>query len=443
MRKASLRGRLLMLLLASVAVVGIAAAALAYVDARHEAGELLDAHLVQAAALVLAQARHDEDDNELEHAPELHKFGHRVAYQIWDRAGSLRVRSPQAPDARMSPNEEGFANVDVDGRAWRVYSGWDRKRRLLVQVGERQRGRDEIAVAIARSVVVPFGIALPVLAVLVWLAVTFGLAPLRAIAREVGARAPTRLEPLSARRVPAEIVPLVDALDRLLGRVRASIEGERRFTADAAHELRTPLAALRAQAQVAREATSDAARAHALDGVMAGCDRAARLVDQLLTLARLEPGEPLRGESVDLHAIARDALADAAPAAVAKDIDVALEGAAAVRIQGDAGMLTILLRNLVDNAIRYAPSASAIRVRATKNPDGSATLAVADEGAGVPAAERAKLGERFHRREGVQASGVGLGLSIVRRICELHGATLAFCDGPNGRGLEVRITFAP
>lgn len=444
-RPASLRARLLALLLGSVAAIWIGAAAWSYFDAQHEIDELLDAHLAQTAALLAAQAA--EESDELEHEPiELHSASHhysrRVAFQVWERGMTLRLRSANAPSARLAGREEGFSDVDLGKRAWRVFSAWDRKREVLVQVAEERRSRDDIAGAIVKSMLSPIAFGLPLLGILIWLAVNASLASLRRMSDEISRRPPERLTPLDAAGAPAEIVPLVENLNALFERVARSIEAERRFTADAAHELRTPLAALKAQAQVARAATADAQRSHALDQLVAGCDRTARLVEQLLTLARLEPGviEP-SFVACDLASIAREQLAEIAPQALARGVAVELEsGAGHGTISGEPELLRVLVRNLVDNAVRYSPPSSSVAV-AVGAASGEADLSITDSGPGVAAAERSRLGERFFRILGTGESGSGLGLSIVRRIAEMHGAHIEFSGGPGGKGLRVRVGF--
>jgi two-component system sensor histidine kinase QseC len=322
-----------------------------------------------------------------------------------------------------------------------VFSSWDSERRYLVQVGERNYARDEIVAKIAKNLLWPLLIALPVLGVLIWLAIDRAMRPLRRLNREVACRAPDNLASLDPVHAPRDVAPLIGSLNSLFDRVRASIENERRFTADAAHELRTPLAALRAQAQVARGEDDEDARARALDNVVAGCDRASHLVDQLLTLARLEP-ETFRAERepCDLVEITRVAVAEIAPAAIAKSIEVDLVASAAATVAGDSHLLAILLRNLLDNSVRYSPAGTRIHARVGEA-HGKAFVAVADEGTGIAAEERGSLGQRFHRVLGTQAPGTGLGLSIVRRIAQLHGATVSFAETAPGIGLTVTVSF--
>jgi two-component system sensor histidine kinase QseC len=223
--------------------------------------------------------------------------------------------------------------------------------------------------------------------------------------------------------------------------VAGLIQSERRFTADASHELRTPLAALKTQAQVARASANEAERAHALDQVILGCDRATHLLQQLLTLARLDPEQPGRDKvRFNLRDLAKSAIADMAPFALSRNIDIGLSEGAAVDVLGYPGLVAIMLRNLIDNAIRYSPAGGNVCVQASGDGQ-AATVSVSDEGPGIAPEERSKVGQRFYRILGSGESGSGLGLSIVNRIAELHGATLALEDGSNGKGLSVAVTF--
>lgn len=437
----SLQQRLLLTLLGSIALVWLATAVFSYFDARHELDELLDAHLAQSVSLLLAQTGHEPEEIDTERMPQLHKRARSVAIQIWENGDALRLRSASAPAERMSGADEGFSDAVIAGKRWRVFSGWDGQRRYLVQVGERYDARDEIAANLAKNLLLPLLFALPLLGLLVWLNVARALRPLAALGRQVARRDPGNLVTLDAGEIPAEVMPLVENLNRLFERVAKLIASERRFTADASHELRTPLAALKTQAQVARAAASGAERTHALDNVIAGCDRAAHLVEQLLTLARLDPEEPgSKAEACDLQDLARAAVAELAPYALSRKIEIDLAEGAAVEAMGHAGLIAILLRNLIDNAIGYSPEGGSVHVRAAGD-DKAATLTVTDQGPGIPADERNKVGQRFYRILGTEESGSGLGLSIVKRIAELHGASVSLGDGEQGKGLSVTVTF--
>jgi len=243
----------------------------------------------------------------------------------------------------------------IDGKRWRVFSGWDGERRFLVQVGERDGARREIAASIATNLLAPLLLALPALGLFAWFSIARALTPLRTLGRQVEQRKPDNLAALGSDDAPEEVAPLVRSLNALFDRVSRLIENERRFTADAAHELRTPLAALKTQAQVARGAAGDAERRRALDNVIAGCDRAHRLVEQLLTLARLEPDQvKAHREPCDLRTLAQQTIAELAPRrcpATSKSSWRKRAGA----IDGLIRVDRILLRNLIDNAIRYSP----------------------------------------------------------------------------------------
>jgi two-component system sensor histidine kinase QseC len=436
-----MKGRLLAGVLAAVAVIWLVTAVVSYLDARRELDELLDAHLVQAAALLVAQASHELEEIEMEHAPNVHRYGQRVVFQIWERGRVLRLHSADAPNERLSERLEGFSDADVGGRRWRVFSTWGRKQRFLIQVGEERAARERLAATIGMNFLKPMVVALPLLGLLVWLGIRWGTRPLASLGAQVMQRDPSNLAPLEVRSPPAEVVPLVANLNRLLERVRVSIESERRFTADAAHELRTPIAAVRAHAEVARAATAESERRAALDSIVAGCDRAAHAVEQLLTLARLDPGESVsRSEACDLRHVAKQVLADVAPMAVAKGIELELVEGPPVVVAGTPALLAILIRNVVDNAVRYSAAGGSARVEVVRE-GAIGRLVVSDQGPGIAPADRAGLGQRFHRLPGSRESGTGLGLSIVERIADLHHGTVRFADGPGGRGLAVIVTL--
>jgi len=266
-QRASLKQRLLALALTAITLVWLGAAAFTYLDAREEFDEVLDAHLAQAASLLVVQATHEIDELETEHAPLLHKYARRVAFQVWEKGQQLRLHSANAPQQPLANRERGFSDNTIDGKRWRVFSTWDESGEYLIHVAERTDVREELARDIAGNLLRPMWFSLPLLALLLWIAVLRGLRPLDKLAREVEQREPDNLAALDASTAPREVVPLIERLNRLFVRIEASMQKERRFTADAAHELRTPVAAIKAQAQVARAATGEAERIHALDNM--------------------------------------------------------------------------------------------------------------------------------------------------------------------------------
>ena len=302
--------------------------------------------------------------------------------------------------------------------------------------------REEAAREIAGQLLKPMLYALPALAVLLVIAIGFALAPLRQLAHDVATRAPDRLDPLPVESLPAEVTPLVTRLNTLFADIMRALENERRFTADAAHELRTPLAALKAQAQVALAATDAPQRQHALTQILVGCDRATHLVVQLLTLARLDAGTPHTMQDIALRSIAEEALAISAGDAIERRCDLVLRDGDA-QVRGDAVLLQVLLRNLIDNALRHG-GATQIEV-AIATQGAQAVLSVNDNGRGIAADEREHVRQRFYRSasadSGDNSAGSGLGLSIVGRITELHGGTLDIACPTSGKGVSLRISL--
>ena len=315
----------------------------------------------------------------------------------------------------------------------------------LVVAGIVDNGDDDFAHAeltgeIVEGMLFPLLFGLPVIGLWIWFATRRGMAPLDDIAAQVAARDPERLHPVIPDQAPEEVRPLLDALNSLLGRVERTLANERRFTADAAHELRTPLAALAVQSQVAYRAANPDERQRAIEQLRRGTVRAARLVEQLLTLARLDPADGIANPlPVALDELAQEVCADHGGLALEKHIALELE-ASPVRLSGNGDMLRILLRNLVDNALRYTPDGGQVCVRVSEGADGS-ELSVLDSGPGIPVAERERAFDRFHRLAGQEIEGSGLGLSIVARIAELHGAGVTLDDVPDGPGLRVTVRF--
>ncbi|MEO8101988.1 MAG: ATP-binding protein [Betaproteobacteria bacterium] len=440
----SMQGRLLMLVLGLVAGVWLVTAAMTWIDVRHELDELLDGHLAQAAALlVVQQAREIDDDDQHIDAPTLHRYAPKVAFQVF-HDGRLALRSANAPAVPMVESGEhfrtGFKTVQIEGTAWRVFAAHGGKRDVQVYVGEQVSSRAAILWAALRSMLWPVLVALPLLAVAVWWAVSRGMAPLRGLGRTLAERQPQALHPVVIEGAPSEMTPMLAALNGLLERIAGLIESERRFTADAAHELRTPIAAIRAQAQVALGEADDAQRKHALRSTLEGCDRATRLVEQLLTLSRLEAGTSATTSTLDLSALARQVVGDLAPAAMRKGQAIEVDAAAAFEIAGDSTLLAVLVRNLVDNAIRYSLENATVKVTVSRQPTG-ARLVVEDSGTGMNERDLPRLGERFFRVLGNDESGSGLGWSIVRRIAGVHRAEVRVARSPGLGGLAVEVDF--
>ena len=446
----SLQARLLALLLLMVTGVWVAAAVLTWVDASDELDELLDGHLAQSAALLIVQQTgHGEekssdtpDDDPVEDAPSLHKYAPRVAFQVFHE-GQLTMRSANASDAPMSTKTKGFDTVQLkDQTEWRVFAAQGNEGDVQVFVGEQVDSRNAILWAVLEAVLMPLMYALPLLAVVGWLAVRNGLAPLRHLSEVLAQRQPQALEPVVLKDLPAEMDPVVHALNALFERIQTMLASERRFTADAAHELRTPIAAIRTQAQVALGAgTDEAQRQHALHNTLAGCDRASHLVEQLLTLSRLESSSAAAPTGrVDLSAVAQRVAADLALTALGRTQDLELTAPAPALIAADDMLTSVLVRNLLDNALRYSPDAARVHLSVTLT-DKDVTLSVDDSGPGMLDADMQRLGERFYRVLGTEQTGSGLGWSIVRRIAHVYGAQVKVQRSAQLGGLCVQVRW--
>ncbi len=437
----SLRFRLITATLSAISVIWIAVSIGAWYEATAEADMLFDQHLGEFAALMAGLVSENATQEIAEHL-EQPGFIPSITTQVWSREGQLLFRTGDAPLQRLSAIEDGLSDSVSGGRQWRVSSKWDASRSYLVQVAETVETRAGIKRELASHFLIPIVAALPLLAgALIWL-IGANLAPLSRLAESISQRSPERLDAIPLAGVPQELLPILEQLNRLFTRVGQSFEKEKRFTADAAHELRTPLAAMRTHAQVARNSEEGAQRDRSLDCLIEASERTTRLVEQLLTMARVDAtamGE--RFVAVDLREVAAAAIGMEAPLAIAKPVDLVLEEGSAARVQGNPVLLTALLRNLIDNAARYSPAGTSVVV-STKLEGGAVVLEVADSGPGIAVAERARMLERFTRIEDTQGTGSGLGLSIVARIAELHNAHLELDDGSAGIGLCVRITFS-
>jgi two-component system sensor histidine kinase QseC len=359
------------------------------------------------------------------------------------------LRSAQAPEVGVpTPDSKTATYRDIKhaGQPWRQLSLRSPDGHYLVQIAHPIQERERVGLEVASQVALPILLALPILALLVYLSVRSSLKPLEELAADVSARSPDNLEVLSEPQTLREAKPLVAALNRLFSRLAATLDNERRFTSDAAHELRTPLAAVKVQAQVALASTDPTDHQHALRQVLAGADRATRLVEQLLRLARLDPLARLpQPHSLDLAASAASVVNDMQAEAATKQQTLSFTSPAApILMQGDADLLAVALRNLIENALRYTPAGGVIEVStelATNLASQQPLLVVRDSGPGVNAEEAPRLLERFYRGQAAShASGSGLGLAIVQRIAELHGAQLEIENRTVG-GLEVRLRW--
>ncbi len=426
----SIRRNLLVWLLAALSAGLFAGAVGIYLQARADANELFDYHLRQVVASLPGRT-----------FPAI--IGHETAIledgtviQIWDQSGARLYFSH--PQARLPERAElGFSTVNTSQGRWRVFSAIVGSN--VVQAAQPMHARGQMAAGVALRSTLPFLILFPVLGIAIVFAVRHGLAPLDLLAAGVTTRSAQSLAPIQETGVPEEARGLVHALNGLLVRLGQALEGQRAFIADAAHELRTPLAALKLQMQLVGRAQDADERRAAQAELEAGLARAAHLVDQLLMLARQEPSAPVPATQCALADIACAIVAARAPLALQAGIDLGVKRAAPLILKGDPAALAVMLGNLVDNALRYTPSGGSIDVE-TYEEDSAIVLEVADSGPGIALDERERVFDRFYRVPGSPGIGSGLGLAIVKRIAQSHSATVLL-DERAGGGLRVRVRF--
>ena len=462
MRHHSLKLRLLGFVLASVLLAGLGLGIATYRNALREADAMFDLHLQQMAhslrGSVLLGTTADGDYGE---------EGYDVFVQIWGVDGTQMFRSARSalpPRAVL-----GFSDATVNGNRSRVYSLQTPLQ--TVQIAQDMDARETRARGLALRSTLPMALMAPLLMLLIGWIITRSLAPVERMRRQVSGRADDDLSPLSERGLPAEVQPLVHEINLLFGRVDSAFAAQKNFVADAAHELRSPLTALKLQAEALRRASDDASRETAIARMQQGIERSIRLVGQMLVLARQEAGsgngsgvgagavavavagqhDPLTASSlVDLEALVRDAIAAALPEAGVKGIDLGLEASKPATVHGEVEALHILLGNLIDNAIKYTPEGGQIDVTLALPVQAmgtarTAVLTVEDSGPGIAEVEHERVFDRFFRMADAAAStttGSGLGLAIVRTIAKRHGATVVLGRSERLGGLRVDIHMA-
>jgi len=421
-----------------VVFIGAAGGWIVYRNALSEADAFFDYHLRQTALILRDQPVEYLLAPQFPAADAAYDF----VVQVWSLDG-VRVYLSRPHAVLPQITTLGFATVSTSEGRWRVFGVQALTK--VIQVAQPMSVRQQRAAELALQTLKPFALLLPVLALLIWLAVGHALEPLQRLTALVKARRVDALDSLPDTRLPDEVQPLVSALNDLLGRLRAALERERAFMADAAHELRTPLTALHLQMGMLARASGDDERAAAMETLSAGVQRAIRLVEQMLALARQEPRAEAQRVAVRLDDLAREVVAELVPLADAGRIDLGVSAAQPASVHGDGEALRTLLRNLVDNAVRYSPAGGRVDVSVEEAAGDArgARLTVSDDGPGIPAAERARVFDRFYRRAGTAPPGSGLGLSIVTTIAAGHGATIALTDGPSGKGLTVTVSFPP
>jgi two-component system, OmpR family, sensor kinase len=419
----SIRANLVLWVVSTLALGTVVVLAATYVLTRNQVGHLFDEELKQVALAV-----HLREDWTQMRRVRIARPGFALSVRAYDKTGRVYFETalPSLPADLPQTYQEGHASMGTADGPWRVYTHVTDEG--TVQVGQAVSARDVLARELSFSVLMPMLLLIPALGVVVGWALKRGLQPLHDTSRRVSDRDAARLDPLPTANVPNELLPLVEQINALLARLESAFDAQRRFLADAAHELRSPVAALALQVQLAERAQTPAARSAALNELARGVERSRRLVQQLLDFARLDSAVPLQAFApVNVAALAREVVSSYAARAEGQEIDIGVEAPAALHAFGVEAELRSLIENLVDNAMRYAPAGSAVTVSTREGQD-AVELRVVDEGRGIPAVERERVFQRFHRVAGDATPGTGLGLAIVKAIVARHHGSIELSD---------------
>ena len=441
-----------------VLIIGLMLAGLAVIsvfnlhDSNHEIAEVYDAHLAQNARLLQGVMRmpmvsKDHADlykafnqalNEATPGAEGHPYETKIAFQVWNARNEVLVHTASSPSFSTPAVKPGFSDVvDLNNRHWRAFLLEDKQNNLRIWVGERDDVRMDLVDRIVRHTLWPNILGSLLLAAMIWLAIGWGLKPLVNMAATLRARKPGSLEPLQLTPLPTELEPMQAALNRMLAQIQEVMGRERRFIADAAHEMRTPLAVLRIHAENLMEAGSEEDRRASLEFLIAGVDRTSRLVNQLLTMARIEPGAGAEPPApVDLASTVRDSLVQLTPWLLSKGLELVFDVSDDISVaRVDPTSIDIALNNLVTNAANFSPRNGVITVRLVEK-ETSYELSVEDEGPGINEQDRDRLFERFYSRGNDQ--GAGLGLTIVKAIADRFGGRIKLENRTHG-GLRATL----
>ncbi len=440
--KHSLRFRLLFFVLTSFIIGWLTISGFTWWRATAEADALFDEQLFQLATLLAVVTSHEAEEQDLDDFAEdiqINGYSDPPVFQVWSSSGQLLVHGPNAPRKPLSLNfETGYSDEVMRGRQWRVYTRYTSDKQHRIQVAQEIAGREVRMLGFVVNILSPLLLALPMIGVLWWVVVR-ALNPLGRLVHQIGARSATNLEAIDTTIVPVEAKVLVDAINDLFQKLQFSIERYNRFTADAAHELRTPLAGSVVQIHAALESRDESERKHSLNQALKGLSKLNRLVEQLLVFSRLEPEVAmLEFAPLDLRELSVEVVSEYAPGYLEKGVALELEAPHPVMLKGNRELLVIALGNLLDNAVRVTPSGGVIKVGLLADDD-FITLVVIDAGPGIADHDKALVFGRFHRLIGTTGQGSGLGLSIVHSAVRLHGGTVTLEDGEDGKGLQVVI----
>ncbi len=451
MKKLSITFQLMRNVGLPVVVVLLTVGGTAYFSAEDEIDEVYDSQMITSAN-VLWLMNEDEDTTRTEikvkskniglgelDQKALDEYAKWRAIRLW-KHGKLVIYSDNAQPESVPPYPEGFTDIELAGKPWRLFTLNNAEDGIIVEVAEKHKARVEIIKHIMFGLLLPLCVSLPFIALIIWKGIEWGLRDLKRFAAAIHQRNSDDLAKISKDATPQEILPLADSINQLLGKLQTSLAQERLFTDNAAHELRTPLATLAIQADVVLGSKDAAERESAMIELAKGVRRSSRMAEQLLTLARIRQ-QPMHSTSLNLYAQASEAIKTVYPKASKKRIEISLAGEENLSVLSNSSLLSVLLGNLLDNAVKYTPVGGEIWLN-VKSQDSVAVLIIEDTGPGIPESERENVFQRFYRLSDNIEIGTGLGLAIVRSIAELTHLDINFYTPENGEGLGIRLTFS-
>lgn len=438
----SLRRHLLLWISLPIIAVTILALLASYFSARHEVEEIYDAQLVHSAKIVLQLTQHEiKEDEEFDlgiEDPSLqHKYERNFGYRIWFK-DKIISQSPNTVDFKNFEAPPKFSDRNVNGKYWRFFVFVDPQNDIKIEVSEIYDIRYELILDLILSLILPALAFLPIILIIIWVGIKRVLKPVISISTEVDQRTSNDLSPISKTSLPVEISPLINALNRLFQRIDNSFKREIQFTDNAAHELRTPLAAIKTQTQVLiKKLNKKKEYSEDLYNLNASIDRASRLVDQLLSFSRLQTDE-MKFEIVSLSILCERVLRDLSLISLKKNIELEADIASNLKVKGHSGALEIMLLNLVGNAIKFTPSGGKINVSLLAE-NNLAIICITDTGIGIKDSDKEKVFERFYRAQ-KNKEGTGLGLAMAKWVVDTHNADISLSDNKPS-GLVITVTM--
>ncbi len=443
----SIRRRLLLYTTASTLGLTLLISSLALLSAYEEIEEVYDAQLAHSAKILLQLTEKEIGESEnieislgTERPDISHHYENKLTFRIW-KDDILSTQSVQAEQFGSFSATPGFSNENVAGDMWRFFVLIDPPSNITIEVAEQLEIRQELILKILASFWLPLFLFVPLLIFIIWWIIGIALKPVYSLSNEINQRESNDFSPINEDQTPKEIHSLIQSMNSMLQRIQASFVREQQFTDNAAHELRTPLAAMKAQAQVLIRKSSHLPEFHeGLNDLHLSIDRATQMIEQLLELARLQSGVT-DTHRIDLNTIVEETITDLSPLARRSNVSINLTNHKHCWINGNPHALTIMVKNVIDNAIKFSPQGSEVKVEVYEKDD-QVVLAITDQGPGIPDAEKGKIFERFYRvRKSNHFTGSGLGLSIVKWVIDLHQADILMLNNTPG-GLRVELTFA-